>query len=109
MATEEDFRNAVDLISRSKNILITSHTRPDGDGCGSVRAMCRTLEYLGKKANPIFMSPLPDWYRFLFDIQPPVLGNDLTKEQLHAGRYDECDLIIIVDTNSYIQLPGFDE
>jgi len=55
------------------------------------------------------MSPLPDWYKFLFDVQPPILGNDITKEQLHAGHYDDCDLIIIVDTNSYVQLPGFDE
>jgi phosphoesterase RecJ-like protein len=28
---------------------------------------------------------------------------------LNAGYYDHCDLIIIIDTNSYIQLPQFDE
>ena len=39
----------------------------------------------------------------------PILGNDVTVEQLNAGYYDHCDLIIIIDTNSYIQLPQFDE
>ena len=39
---------------------------------------------------------------------PVILGNDITVEQLNAGYYDHCDLIIIIDTNSYIQLPQFD-
>lgn len=109
MVTNEVFQKAVDLINRSNNILITSHTRPDGDACGSVRAMCDTLELLGKKVNPIFMSPLPPWYNFLFDKKVPILTDDISVEQLHDGHFDECDLIIIVDTNSYIQLPIFDE
>lgn len=109
MITNETFQKAVDLINRSNNILITSHTRPDGDACGSVRAMCDTLESLGKKANPIFMSPLPEWYNFLFDKKVPILSDDISVEQLNAGHFDDCDLVIIVDTNSYIQLPIFDE
>jgi phosphoesterase RecJ-like protein len=109
MVANEVFQKAVDLINRSNNILITAHTRPDGDACGSVRAMCDTLESLGKKVNPIFMSPLPHWYDFLFDKKVPILTDDISVEQLHAGHFDECDLVIIVDTNSYIQLPIFDE
>ena len=53
MVANEVFQKAVDLINRSNNILITSHTRPDGDACGSVRAMCDSLESLGKKVNPV--------------------------------------------------------
>lgn len=109
MVTEKDFRKAVELIDQTKDVLITSHTRPDGDACGCVRAMCDMLIGLGKEVHPVFMSPLPEWYEFLFEQKVPILGNDVTKEQLHAGHYDECDLVIIVDTNSYVQLPGFDE
>lgn len=109
MVSNEVLQKAVDLINRSNNILITSHTRPDGDACGSVRAMCDSLEALGKKANPIFMSPLPEWYNFLFDKKVPILINDISEAQIHNGHFDECDLVIIVDTNSYIQLPVFDE
>ena len=109
MVTDSEFHRAVELINGSSNVLITAHTRPDGDACGSVRAICDVLVGLGKSVHPIFMSPLPEWYEFLFEQKVPIIGNDVTKEQLHEGHYDECDLVIIVDTNSYVQLPGFDE
>jgi phosphoesterase RecJ-like protein len=109
MVAEKNFREAVDLIEQTKDVLITSHTRPDGDACGCVRAMCDMLTGLGKEVHPVFMSPLPEWYEFLFEQKVPILGDDVTKKQLHDGHYDECDLVIIVDTNSYVQLPGFDE
>ena len=109
MLSNEKFQKAVDLINRSNNILITSHTRPDGDACGSMLAMCETLEGLGKKVNPLFMSPLPKWYEFMFEGKVPVITDDISLDQIKSGHYDECDLVIIVDTNSYIQLPVFDE
>ena len=109
MVTESEFCRAIELINNSRNVLITAHTRPDGDACGCVRAMCDMLTGLGKEVHPVFMSPLPEWYEFLFEQKVPILGNDVTKKQLHDGHYDECDLVIIVDTNSYVQLPGFDE
>ena len=61
-----DFQKAVELINGSGNILITTHTRPDGDACGSVAAMTETLAAMGKNARPILLSPLPEWYEFLF-------------------------------------------
>ena len=67
MANGEDFQKAIALINEATNVVVTSHTRPDGDACGSVRAMCDTLEGLGKKTQPLFLSPLPQWYEFLFD------------------------------------------
>ena len=102
-----DFQKAVELINNSKNVLITTHTRPDGDACGSVAAMTEALAALGKNARPILLSPLPEWYEFLFAETPAVLGNDVTLEQLKAGVFFNSDLIIIVDTNSYSQLPKF--
>ena len=109
MVSNKDFQKAVDLINQSTNVLMTSHTRPDGDACGSMRAMCDTLQSLGKEAHPLLLSPLPHWYEFLFEQKVPVLGNDIAKQQLHDGHFDNCDLVMIIDTNSYIQLPQFDE
>ena len=109
MVNRDDFQRAADLITNSSNVLVTSHTRPDGDACGSVRAIYDSLLHLGKKAQIIFVSPLPQWYEFLFEEKVPILGNDITVEQLHADYYDQVDLVIIVDTNSYVQLPNFDE
>ena len=43
MISAEQFKKAVGLINNAKNVLLTSHTRPDGDACGSVAAMCEAL------------------------------------------------------------------
>jgi phosphoesterase RecJ-like protein len=109
MITSDNFDKAIELINESSNILMTAHTRPDGDACGSVRAMCDALKALGKKVQPMFLSPLPEWYEFLFEQKPPILTNDITIEQLHGDTFDDCDLVLIIDTNSYVQLPQFDE
>ena len=104
-----DFQKAVELIDNSKNILITTHIRPDGDACGCVAVMAETLTDVGKKVKSLLLSPLPEWYEFLFAEKPAVLGDDVTLEQLKADTFFKPDLIIIVDTNSYNQLPTFSD
>jgi phosphoesterase RecJ-like protein len=104
-----DFQSTVELINKSENVLITTHTRPDGDACGSVVAMCDVLEALGKSVKPLILSPIPQWYEFLFTRHIPVLGEDIKLEDLTEGRFGNFDLIIIVDTNSYNQLPEFEK
>ena len=56
MKLEEKFKKAVELINQSNSILITTHTRPDGDACGSVVAMCEVLAGLGKDTKLLFLS-----------------------------------------------------
>ena len=62
-----------------------------------------------KKVQPILLSPLAQWYEFLFDEKAPILGNDISVKQLELDKGPNADLIIIVDTNSQVQLPGFIE
>jgi len=109
MISKSDFQKAVELIGKSDTILITTHTRPDGDACGCMAAMDDVLTALGKKVKLILLSPLPEWYEFLFAEKLPVLGEDVSLEQLKQGRFAEPDLIMIIDTNSYSQLPQFDK
>ncbi len=104
----EVYRQAVRLITEAKNVLVTTHTRPDGDACGCVRAVTEVLRGLGKTVRPLFLSPIPDWYGFLFEEKVPVLGEEVQVEDLTGGRFGPIDLIIIVDTNSYSQLPRFE-
>ena len=105
----KDIQSAVELIKKSESILITTHTKPDGDACGCIAAMCGALEALGKNVKPLFLSPVPQWYEFLFAEHVPVLDDDVKIEELMEGRFGNFDLIVIVDTNSYIQLTGFEK
>ena len=117
MARNDHLQKAVELIDKSQSVLVTTHTKPDGDACGCVAAMCEARGAVGKKAQPLMLSPVPQWYAFLFaGLAPrtrggkvPVLGEDIKLEELTAGRFGRFDLIVIVDTNSVSQLPEFDE
>lgn len=109
MVNNTDFQKAVELIDKSNSILVTTHTKPDGDACGSIAAICDVLAALGKKVEPLLLSEVPEWYRFLFADPPKILGRDISLQQLTEGQFAEFDLIIIVDTNSYSQLPKFEE
>ncbi len=109
MTTTDDFKKAVDLINKSTSWIVTSHTRPDGDAVGSMKSMCQIASQLGKKAQPILLSPPADWYKFIFDESVPVLGNEVKLEELKNGSFASFDLVVIVDTNSYVQLTEFDK
>ena len=102
----QNFKKVVELINKSTSVLITTHTKADGDAVGCYIAMSETLLAMGRKNQIIFLSPLSDWYAFLIDKPVPVLGKDISKGQLSQNKFD---LIIIVDTNSNSQLPVFEE
>ncbi|MBN1360635.1 MAG: DHH family phosphoesterase [Sedimentisphaerales bacterium] len=105
MADNEAFRQAIALIEKAQCVLVTTHTKPDGDACGCVAVMCEALRGLGKRAQPLFLSPIPQWYGFLFDEKTPVLRADVQTDDLSRGAFGPFDLIVILDTNSYSQLP----
>ncbi len=109
MITADDFKKAIDLINRTNNWLVTSHTRPDGDSIGCMKVFCEVAKQLGKKAKPLLLSPMAEWYKFIFAEPVPVLGNDVKLDQLKAGSFGSLDLVVIVDTNSYVQLVEFDK
>ncbi len=107
MVSNNDFERAVELIKKSSNVLLTTHSRPDGDACGCIVAISDALAALGKKSKALMLSPMPEWYEFLFAEKVPVLGEDIQLDELIQGQLGEFDLIIIVDTNSVTQLDKF--
>jgi bifunctional oligoribonuclease and PAP phosphatase NrnA len=109
MITTEQFQQAVEFISKARRLLVTTHAKPDGDACGSVAAMTEVLRHLGKDVYPLFLSPVPAWYQFLFSDPIPILGQQVSEEDLIQGRLGPFDLVILVDVNSVGQLPKFDQ
>jgi len=109
MINSNDFQKAIELINKSNDILITSHTKPDGDACGCIAAMSDALGAIGKNVTPLLLSVIPQWYEFLFIEKPAVLGEDVQLDELTEGRLGQFDLILIVDTNSHSQLAKFND
>jgi len=108
MTREDVYRQAIALIESSHSILVTTHTRPDGDACGCVAAISEVLRSLGKKVQPLLLSPLPQWYAFVFTERVPVLGKDIRPEDVTRGTFADVDLVMIADTGSYSQLTGLE-
>jgi bifunctional oligoribonuclease and PAP phosphatase NrnA len=102
---DHNFQKAVELINKSANVLITTHTKVDGDAVGCCIAISEMLSGLNKKSQILFLSSLPDWYSFLVEKPVSVFGKDISMDQLSKNKFE---LIIIVDTNSNSQLPGFE-
>jgi phosphoesterase RecJ-like protein len=99
---KSDFKRAVELINKSKNILIAAHTRPDGDACGSVVALNHLFRSLRKKSQILLLTQPPQWYSFLFDKHPAYFDKKFTRKKLNR-----FDLVVLADVNSKTQLPGF--
>lgn len=102
-----NFTRALELLKKSNDILIVSHNRPDGDACGSMAALEIALAATGKKVSCLLLSPLPQWYSFIFPTSPEVLGETVTSQQLNDGSFFDGDLVILVDVNCRNQLEGF--
>ena len=81
MVNAADFEKAIGLISDASDVLITTHTRPDGDACASVAALYDALTALGKRPTLLFLSEIPQWYEHLFTEKIPILGRDVTLDR----------------------------
>ena len=107
MTTTENFKKAIDLINKFNKWVVISHTRPDGDAVGCMKSFCDIAGQLGKKARPLLLSPPAKWYQSIFDVPVQVLGNDIKLQELQNGSFGRFDLVVILDTNSYVQLAEF--
>jgi len=109
MVNNESFEKAIKLIAKSASVLITTHTRPDGDACGCLAALRDVLAWLGKKVKLLAPSPVPQWYEFLFPEKAHVLGEDVSPQEVTEGKFGHFDLIIVVDTDSFSQLVDLEQ
>jgi len=95
--SNEQIAGFSELISKGKEIVIISHTNPDGDAIGSVTAMKRYLKFIGKSCSIIIPNHHPDYLSFL-DPKKEILVFCDDKEKCEKI-IDECDLIMALDFN----------
>lgn len=94
------FEAACGRLQSAGALLVTTHTRPDGDGLGAMVALCRSAQAAGKTAHMLLLDEVPRQYEFLFADRRPA----------GVGRFDrlagEAEAIVILDTCSAAQLGG---
>ncbi|MFO0863351.1 MAG: DHH family phosphoesterase [Gemmataceae bacterium] len=96
-----DWKPMVELVRRSKRLLLTTHVRPDPDGLGSMLALADALEGLGKQVRMFISSVWPVRYDFL-DPTKRVRRFELPGEDSR-----DADAVIVLDTGTWNQLGDF--
>jgi phosphoesterase RecJ-like protein len=64
---KEKFNQIIELVEKSKRVLVTSHVDPDGDSIGSQLALKGWLDDLAKEVRVINWGKIPSRYLFLDD------------------------------------------
>lgn len=85
-----DVKDTAKILAGLDNVLILTHSNPDGDTLGSGFALCRALLRMGKKARVACSDEIPKKYGYLFrDMEP------LAFEPEHIIAVDVADTKLI--------------
>ena len=94
------FQALHEALTSAGRILLSTHENPDGDGLGSLLAMCEYLKSLGKDCRALITSPMPEPYRFL-DPHSWVERFDATRDEAWLAG---CDLALDFDLADFRRL-----
>lgn len=102
------YQQVIDVLSRCRRVLLTTHVRPDGDALGSTAALAMGLKKRNIDAQVLLLSHLPTKYAFVFK------DNAIVYHDAEAGwpaglSLDAFDAFVSVDTGTWSQLPGLSE
>ena len=104
----DSYQAIIATLENCRNVLVTTHVRPDGDALGSSAAMAMGLRNKGIAATVLLMSHLPTKYAFVFR------DNEIAHVDAEQGwpdtlSLDAFDALLVVDTGTWSQLPGLRE
>lgn len=79
-------RAVAEVLRSEDDFLVSAHQNPDGDALGSLLAVARLLDHMGKRATYLCLDPIPDNLRFL-------PGLDRLTTALPSRRFDRLLLL----------------
>src|SRR5260370_41035188 len=96
-----DWTPFVDVVRHHQRFVLTTPTRPDGDGLGSMLALGEVLERHGKTVQMTVASALPPRYDFL-DPEKRV-----RRFAPPGDTYRDAQVAVVLDTGTWNQLGDF--
>jgi len=94
-----DYVEVKDLLNSAKNIVITTHYRPDGDAVGSSMALFHVLKQLNKNVTVVFPSGYANFLAWMPDLGENIVYDD-SKESTVSNLITEADVLFSLDYNS---------
>src|SRR5689334_6667954 len=92
----------IDILSKCKRVLVTTHVRPDGDALGSAAAMVLGMRKVGIESEVLLLSHLPRKYSFIFT-ENGVKHIDVEVRWPADFSLDKYDALLVVDTGTWSQ------
>ena len=92
-----EFKQVAELLTRVKSFYLVSHMLPDGDSVGSLLALGKALQQLGKRVKMFIPGEVPYKYRFLKGSRE-VAGDLL---------YDGCSTVVALDCSDLGRVDEF--
>jgi phosphoesterase RecJ-like protein len=104
---DQDVSALKQLLSSPRNIVITTHHRPDGDAIGSSLGLYHYLKVGEHNVNVIVTSDFPDFLHWMNGVDSII---DFSKKKAEAVRItSEADLIFCLDFNQLNRLDKYEE
>src|SRR5262245_39656582 len=104
----DPYQPIIDVLSRGKRVLITTHVRPDGDALGTTAAMSLALRKRNIDSEVLPLTHIPHKYEFVYrDNQ--IKFHDVEKAWPDPFPFEKFDALLACDTGTWSQLPGLRE
>ncbi|MDB5227335.1 MAG: exopolyphosphatase [Bacteroidota bacterium] len=103
----EKIEELVEFLKTPKNIVITTHQKPDGDAMGSSLALYNFLLPLGHNVRVISPTEFPNYFSYLPNCDE--VWNYLENPNLSQIAIEEADLICCLDFNDLSRIEPLDE
>lgn len=97
-----DAKSIASRLRKARRVLITTHSKPDGDAVGTTLAAARAIERAGGEAEIVYAGPWPS--RFDGIVKPTGFVHIESEIGERDPRLREPDVVLIVDTGSWGQL-----
>jgi phosphoesterase RecJ-like protein len=98
----------IEILTKCRRVLITTHVRPDGDALGSAAAMSLGLRRHKIDSEALLLSRLPPKYAFVMN-ENAIKCHDVEAGWPDSLSLDSYDALLVVDTGTWSQLPGLRE
>src|SRR3954471_4516543 len=103
----EKIEELIEFLKTPRNIVITTHQKPDGDAMGSSLALYNFLQPRGHNVRVISPTEFPNYFSYLPNCDE--VWNYLENPNLSQIAIEEADLIFCLDFNDLGRIEPLDE
>jgi len=86
------------FIDKAQNILVVTHSNPDGDTVGAALAIAKTVSKKGKQVSVVSPNPLPDFLEWLSGADNILIYSE--NPEAVEKIFDEADTLFCMDFNA---------